>query len=226
MNPRSPGPQPGALTAWPRSPQTQRILASAWNSGQRRPESRQGLSIVPKTAYRHCYENSLQLPLFVIPAKSLPSAPMRGRGPRLEARGVPARIIAPAKVAAIFISMVSVATGMANCYENRSMSQATELPRTEVPGLQTRQTGGFSPRDIHARGEAYRLPQNAAIFIDLMWPGNAMVFPAQSLPRTPIRGGNPGGWRARPLCEPTLERPWKAAWGSRAGGDGGGFRER
>ena len=44
------------------------------------------------------------------------------------------------------------------------MSQATELPRTEVRGLRTRQTGGFSPRDIHARGEAYRFPQDAADF--------------------------------------------------------------
>ena len=38
-----------------------------------------------------------------------------------------------------------------------SMSQTTKLPRTKVRGLQIRQTGGFSPRDIHARGEAYRL---------------------------------------------------------------------
>ena len=51
-----------------------------------------------------------------------------------------------------------------HCYESRSMSQATELPRTEVRGLQTWQTGGFSPRDIHARGEAYPLPQDAADF--------------------------------------------------------------
>ena len=209
MNPRSPGPQPGALTAWPRSPQTQRILASAWNSGQRRPESRQGLSIVPKTAYRHCYENSLQLPLFVIPAKSLPRAPMRGGDPDWK-RGAspPASSLRP-KVAAISSSMVSVATGMANCYENRSMSQATELP--QPPG-HTRTRRGVS------------LAAERRHFSDLMWPGNAMVFPAQSLPRTPIRGGNPGGWRGT-LCEPTLERPWKAAWGSRAGGDGGGFRE-
>ena len=39
----------------------------------------------------------------------------------------------------------------------------SELPRTEVRGLRSRQTGGFSPRDIHARGEAYRLPQNAQV---------------------------------------------------------------
>ena len=61
--------------------------------------------------------------------------------------------------------MVSVATGMANCYENGSMRQATKLPRTEVRGLQIQQTGGFSPRDTHARGKAYRLPQDAAILI-------------------------------------------------------------
>ena len=40
----------------------------------------------------------------------------------------------------------------------------------------------ISPRDLHARGEAYPLPQNAAIFIDLMWLGNAMVFPAKPVP--------------------------------------------
>ena len=73
------------------------------------------------------------------------------------------------------------------------MSQATKLPRAEVRGLQTRQTGGFSPRDIHARGEAYPLPQNAAIFIPLCGLGEAIVIPAQSLPRTQIRGGNPEG---------------------------------
>ena len=68
------------------------------------------------------------------------------------------------------------------------MSQATELPRTEVRGLQTRQTGGFSPRDIHARGEAYPLPQDAAIFIDLMWPSQGHGDSRA--------GGNPGGaWR-------------------------------
>ena len=51
-----------------------------------------------------------------------------------------------------------------HCYENRSISQATELPQTEVRGLRTRQTGGFSPRDMHARGEAYPLPQDDARF--------------------------------------------------------------
>ena len=62
------------------------------------------------------------------------------------------------------------------CYENSSMSQATELPRTEVRGLRTRQTGGFSPRDIHPRGEAYPCRRTPPVCIDLMWPGNAMVF--------------------------------------------------
>ena len=42
-------------------------------------------------------------------------------------------------------SMVSVATGMANYHENRSINQAAKVPRTEVRGLQTRQTGGFQP---------------------------------------------------------------------------------
>ena len=78
------------------------------------------------------------------------------------------------------------------------MSQATELPRTEVLGLQTLQTGGFSPRDIHARGEAYPLPQNAAIFIPLCGFGNAMVFPAQAGihvpgPWIPAQGRNDEG---------------------------------
>ena len=74
----------------------------------------------------------------------------------------------------------------------------SELPRTEVRGLRSRQTGGFSPRNIHARGEAYRLPQNAAIFIYLMWLGNAMVFPAQAGihvpgPWIPAQGRNDEG---------------------------------
>ena len=58
------------------------------------------------------------------------------------------------------------------------MSQATELPRTEVRGLQTRQTGGLSPRDMHARGEAYPLPQTAAIFIPLCGLRKANVIPS------------------------------------------------
>ena len=70
------------------------------------------------------------------------------------------------------------------------MSQATELPRTEVRGLQTRQTGGFSPRDIHARGEAYPLPQATAIFIALMWPSNAMVFAMKIAPGAAFQTGS------------------------------------
>ena len=41
-----------------------------------------------------------------------------------------------------------------------------------IRGLQIRQTESFSPRDIYARGEAYRLPQDAAWFDfhPLVWP--------------------------------------------------------
>ena len=80
------------------------------------------------------------------------------------------------------------------------MSQATELPRTEVRGLRTRQTGGFSPRDIHARGEAYPLPQDDA--------GFHRPYVAWQCHGVPRAGGNPGGaWRMFYLGRPTLKRP-------------------
>ena len=61
---------------------------------------------------------------------------------------------------------------------------------------------GFKPAPTPVPWDA------TAFFIDLMWPGKAMVFPAQSLPRTQIRGGNPGGaWRMFYLGRPTLKRP-------------------
>ena len=132
-----------------------------------------GPFIVPKAAYRHCYENSLQRPLLRLSGG--------GRNPG-ERGPVPP-----------FSSLVvPVATGIGDCYENRSMSQATELPRTEVRGLRTRQTGGFSPtRDIHARGEAYlscapnQIPPPFSLggpLCGLSPRDNAMVFPLRRAP--------------------------------------------
>ena len=147
-----------------------------------RPRCAAGPFIVPKAAYRHCYENSLQRPLLRLSGG--------GRNPG-ERGPVPP-----------FSSLVvPVATGIGDCYENRSMSQATELPRTEVRGLQTRQTGGFSPRDIYARGEAYRLPQDASIFIPLCGLRKATVFPAQAGIQVGLGACSTPG-------RPTLKRPW------------------
>ena len=80
------------------------------------------------------------------------------------------------------------------------MSQATELPRTEVRGLQSRQTGGFSPRDIHARGEAYPLPQDAADF-----HRSYVAWQCHGLSRA---GGDP---RPRPLDSGSKPAPYHDA---------------
>ena len=65
-------------------------LITACASSQCRTGMAKGLSIVPKTAYRH----SRAPP--VIPAKPVPD-PDRGAGTQTGSAGVPARILAPAK---------------------------------------------------------------------------------------------------------------------------------
>ena len=84
--------------------------------------------------------------------RSLSPTPIGERGPRLGARASPPASSLPPRSPPFLSSVVSVATGMANSYEN----------------------------SLHRP---------------------LFVFPAQSLPRTPIRGGNP-----RP-------RPWIPAQG-------------
>ena len=97
---------------------------------------------------------------------------------------------------------------MANCYENRSMSQATDSPGLKSGVCRLGKPGASAPGTYtHA---ARRIPcrRTPPVLIDLMWPGNAMVFPAQSLPRTPIRGGNP---RPRPLDSGSKPAPYHDA---------------
>ena len=72
--------------------------------------------------------------------------------------------------------MVSVATGMANYHENRSINQAAKVPRTEVRGLQTRQTGGFSPGTYTHAARPIRCRRRPLIFIPLCGLRKAMVI--------------------------------------------------
>ena len=147
-----------------------------------RPRCAAGPFIVPKAAYRHCYENSLQRPLLRLSGG--------GRNPG-ERGPVPP-----------FSSLVvPVATGIGDCYENRSMSQATELPRTEVRGLRTRQTGGFSPRDIHARRGVSLATGRRLFSSTLCGLRKAMVFPAQAGIQVGLGACSTPG-------RPTLKRPW------------------
>ena len=105
---------------------------------------------------RLCYENShwSSLPHWKRHPRAPPVIPAKA-GTQTGSAGVPARILALAKGRRHFHRPYVAWQCHGLCYENSSMSQATELPRTEVRGLRTHQTGGFSPRDIHPRGEAY-----------------------------------------------------------------------
>ena len=88
-------------------------------------------------------------------------------------------------------SVLSVATGTANYYENSLQRPplfafAMKIDSAAVSGRR----GGFQTRPTPVPWDA------TAFFIPLCGLRKAMVFPAQSPPRTPIRGRNP---RPRPL---------------------------